>query len=1141
MGVVYLARNKLMDRLEVLKLLNKEMLTKHGTAERFLREIQSAAKLHHPNVVAAYTALQMGELLVFAMEYVEGSDLARLVRSRGPLPVLNACYFALQAAQGLQHAHERGMIHRDIKPGNLILLRQGKKAVVKILDFGLAKVTSEQRIDGTLTQQGQMLGTPDYIAPEQTLDAQKADIRSDIYSLGCTLYHLLTGRPPFHGNSLYEVLQAHHSVDARPLNLVRPDVPAELAAVVAKMMAKEPKRRYQTPAEVIQALRPFLKPGGPTGSQPQLSPAASQATQRWESLINTSPLDRPSEAPRIKSRAARGRPRWLRPAAAMCFLVLGLLGAWAAGVFSANSGIVVLQGLPDKADVLVDGEKSTVRIPEGDAPAEITVAAGNRKIQVKMEGFATFEEDVSLARGDKKVLTVRREPLPPKMSTKQPDRVATASRPADGANAKTAALKPPERLTAPFDESAARKGQETRATNDSTSPATVASEKTATSTGTALRFTNSLGMTMVRIEPGEFLMGTSNAQVDRLVDPLFDRKREDYADEQPQHPVKITQPFYLAAHEVTVGQFRRFVEASRYQTEAESSGEGSYRFVGSGLQKDPKISWRKPGFRQDDDHPVVCVSYNDAVALIEWLNAQEKGQGRTYRLPTEAEWEYACRAGGKGVYGAGDDRAELQRVAWFYENSGRATHPVGQKEKNAFGLYDMLGNASEWCDDWYDPHLYQSSIEEDPHNTARTGHRDIRGGAWFDSSRHVRASYRCHGVPSARFGDLGFRCAEVHNSPGPNKSQQPSSASAVIPAPTPTPPAMRPNTPAGAMRPDAPSSQRTKKQTAAPTAAMIPVAPAGVTPGAGSAPTPAVPVAANPAAHAGGASSSPPIPPPASLSTTSTAGVSATRAPPASKGPAPVTAAVKGDSATSSEPTELERKIKEARTEYDLAMSKAKSKLESQFDSAIAALGGNKNLKALLLAQAVQREQATWAANGSLPWSAPMRSSLKSYIQSVENARQSLERTLAKVSREAATANDERALTLLKAAESDAPASVVVGVWRCKGARRGTITLYSDGHLSAGGLNETSHGRSSGSSRTPRRATPKAEQDSLGKWSFRGDGLDLKIANPQSRNGYEDDRCALFDDGTKFTASNQFRKSFTATRGEAASGVGESR
>ena len=145
------------------------------------------------------------------MEYVDGLDLARLVKARGPLPVANACNYLHQAALGLQHAHESGMVHRDIKPSNLMLSRQGGRALVKVLDFGLAKVIREGPTDGTLTHEGQMLGTPDFIAPEQIADARRADIRADIYSLGCTLYYLLTAGPPFQGTSLYDILQAHHS------------------------------------------------------------------------------------------------------------------------------------------------------------------------------------------------------------------------------------------------------------------------------------------------------------------------------------------------------------------------------------------------------------------------------------------------------------------------------------------------------------------------------------------------------------------------------------------------------------------------------------------------------------------------------------------------------------------------------------------------------------------------------------------------------------------------------------------------------------------------------------------------------------------------------------------------------------------
>ena len=175
--------------------------------------------------------------------------------------MVHACYFIYQAALGLQHAHERGMVHRDIKPANLIFAIEGKKGVVKVLDFGLAKVTSEGQADSGLTREGQMLGTPDFIAPEQIRDAQSADIRADIYSLGCTFYYLLTGGPPFRGDHLWDLYQAHFSMEAGPLNLVRPEVPVELAAVVAKMMAKEPGRRFQTPGEVAQALAPFFKKG----------------------------------------------------------------------------------------------------------------------------------------------------------------------------------------------------------------------------------------------------------------------------------------------------------------------------------------------------------------------------------------------------------------------------------------------------------------------------------------------------------------------------------------------------------------------------------------------------------------------------------------------------------------------------------------------------------------------------------------------------------------------------------------------------------------------------------------------------------------------------------------------------------------
>jgi serine/threonine protein kinase len=288
MGVVYLAHNKLLGRDEVLKVLDLDVLEHTRRHDRFQREIRAVARLRHPNIVAAYSAFRSGENLVFAMEHVEGLDLARMVRAKGPMPITHACYFVYQAALGLEHAHEEGMVHRDIKPGNLMLSHSKGRAIIKVLDFGLAKANCEllaldlRRADlnrqeeqrGDLTLAGQMLGTPEYIAPEQIDDAQKADIRADIYSLGCTLYYLLSGHPPFQKATLLEVVIAHRFEIPTPLDQVRPEVPSELAGIVAKMLEKDPEHRFQTPAEVAVAVMPFFKKRTGASTPPKPASAA---------------------------------------------------------------------------------------------------------------------------------------------------------------------------------------------------------------------------------------------------------------------------------------------------------------------------------------------------------------------------------------------------------------------------------------------------------------------------------------------------------------------------------------------------------------------------------------------------------------------------------------------------------------------------------------------------------------------------------------------------------------------------------------------------------------------------------------------------------------------------------------------------
>src|SRR6266478_4328171 len=217
MGAVYKAEHRLLERLVVLKVIRQDVLNKPEQVQRFLREAKLAATLMHPNIVTVYEAEQVGDAYFLVMEYLAGTDLSRLVKKTGPLPVAEACEWARQAATGLQYIHERGLVHRDIKPSNLFLVDQRR---VKILDLGLAVLRNESSPQKGLTEKGQILGTLDYMAPEQWEDSRAVDIRADIYSLGCTLFHLLAGKAPFGGDeypTLMKQMWAHAQAPLPPL------------------------------------------------------------------------------------------------------------------------------------------------------------------------------------------------------------------------------------------------------------------------------------------------------------------------------------------------------------------------------------------------------------------------------------------------------------------------------------------------------------------------------------------------------------------------------------------------------------------------------------------------------------------------------------------------------------------------------------------------------------------------------------------------------------------------------------------------------------------------------------------------------------------------------------------------------------
>jgi serine/threonine protein kinase len=281
MGEVYRAKNWKMGQVVALKVIRKDRLQNENSVRRFKREVTATAKLSHPNIVRALDADHSGNIHFLAMEFVEGGDLLRLVKTKGPLPVQQACEFMRQAALGLQHAFEQGMTHRDIKPSNLLV---DLKGTVRILDMGLARMEDAEDNSATLTQEGSVLGSLDYLSPEQALNARTADARSDLYSLGCTFYFALTGQVPFPGGTATEKLLKHRLEEPKPIEQIRGDVPAKVTAVVRKLMAKKPEDRYQSGAELAAALA-----GGP-GKIPAIT------AQRPMAAISTALADGPTLA-----------------------------------------------------------------------------------------------------------------------------------------------------------------------------------------------------------------------------------------------------------------------------------------------------------------------------------------------------------------------------------------------------------------------------------------------------------------------------------------------------------------------------------------------------------------------------------------------------------------------------------------------------------------------------------------------------------------------------------------------------------------------------------------------------------------------------------------------------------------------------
>lgn len=846
MGIVYKALHQSLKRVVALKMLSRDS-TKGDALNRFRREMEAVGRVVHPNMVLAHDAGEVDGQHFLVVEYVEGLDLSEVLRRYGPWRLADACEAIRQAATGLQAAHELDLVHRDVKPSNLMLTASGE---IKVLDLGLALLATDEAGEPDLTAVGQLMGTFDYMAPEQASDSHRVDIRADVYSLGGTLYKLLTGQVPLSGNPKATVMQKLRSLaldEPQPIVELRPDLPTKLAKIVHRMLAKSPEDRFPTPQAVAEAVTPFCEEADLAGllaaAQAETKPAAeSVCTSSGTTLpLRLSGTSETWEPEPIAGISGSGRRRWARLGILAGFLgvvlFLGVIliirdqqgkekmrivlepgdqlelvdSAPAAATARASvevdrkptfikggdwriDGPELVQMKPGNAVLLFGDDKwtdydfsvETLTMPHPVKPGakknqggnhffratsqndhlnfslgayfgtanEVCYVKGGRwgrdgtflntrhvedhwyKVRVEVRGsqvrchldgklLFAFKDDrfptggiglatwnsvvrwrnLKVTAPDGKVLWEGFPELPTASQTRPAEAPPPAIAPFDAGQAKTHQQQWADYLGLPVEREITigqtEKGEDVK-------------------------------LTMVLVPPGEFLMGSTDEERAKVLAEATAAKNQGAIDlissEGPQHRVRITKPFYLGKYEVTQAQWQSVMGDSPSQ------------------------------FKDNPSHPVEMVEWPDIQPFLTKANDSSSTERMTFRLPTEAQWEYACRAGTMTYWHSGDSERDLLQFGWFNTNAGGKTHPAGQLQPNSWGLHDMHGNVGEWCADPFVADYYANSPTDDPLGPSMGLPRMRRGGSWRSLASGCRSAFRFTSRRT-RTSTIGFRLA----------------------------------------------------------------------------------------------------------------------------------------------------------------------------------------------------------------------------------------------------------------------------------------------------------------------------------------------------------------------------------------------
>ena len=866
MGAVYLAEDARNGNRVALKVLLRKQSADEEFLKRFRREAEAAKSLAHPNIVRAFDAGHDLGYHFYVMEYCEGQPLDVLLQKEGLLSWHRSFQIVRDVSKGLQFAHQQGFIHRDIKPANIFIVADGSP---KILDLGLAKSIDSSSLSFQ-TLSGVMVGTPHYISPEQAAADKNIDGRTDIYSLGAMLYHLLTGDPPFGGSSVMEIIAKHVNAELPNPQDVTEHIPDGVIHVLRKMMAKKPKDRYADCGDLLHDVERVLEGKSPESAaiQPGASSVAHLRRQIQGARRRRVGHYRPASNTRAKSNA----PMIFGAIGAAAILVIVLLMALGRGgasppPYEKDTGNTSSAGRSNPNATLQNPKPTPPPSAQPPRVAQTPAKLRSEEAQSKLDEIKALEKARRFAPDEVRrryaefaknyadtpqgatiadwLVATKPEP-PVKKPPDKPEPVAVTPKPPDPPPvavvpksnplpvepaAKPPVQKPQPALPALWKLLVENKGKlkgkpvtlsirgfekerktvsavtekgisiliqgvgETTLDADRLSPEDLAglvrlaagrippeaeralaalekerekarSQKVYSAAlkrakdrmsrkdwkravailkaalkikpgdaaatkllgeaeghmGPAptlrLELGDGVAMEFIYVKPGVFMMGGTEAPQESWE-----------GDPTPPHQVTITKGFYMGKTEVKQGQWEAVMEGN------------PSRFKG-----DPKL-------------PVEMVSWLDCEQFIEKFNEKCMRQlrGLKANLPTEAEWEYGCRAGTKTKWSFGDEESALGEYGWYGGNSGSQTHPVGGKKPNAWGLFDMHGNVWEWTHDWVGP--YTAGAVSDPKGPA-TGERKVqRGGSWGDNTgRYTRCEFRDIDNPPASRRDLvGFR------------------------------------------------------------------------------------------------------------------------------------------------------------------------------------------------------------------------------------------------------------------------------------------------------------------------------------------------------------------------------------------------